>query len=513
MFRLRALSNAVVRVARASTAAAVMLVASLAPSASAQPTSSAAPGQNLLTAAQARADLEQLHAALVEAHGAPYRFVAKPELETRYRTYVAGITGPITQFRLLGYVSRMLADLGDGHARAGLDSASARRFATTPLLPLRVRLEGSEHLMVIGNDTPDDTLLAPGAEVVRINGKPVSDVLRALFPLVPHDGLIASGRDARMSRAFPTLYHQFVDQSSTFEIAARRADGSSVVVRVAGITDAVRASTKNPINARYDANVARLDGARLDGVAENISIRFPGDGTVGVLRIHGFGGDRFIAELDSVFTVAHTRGVRGMVLDLRGNGGGVDMDGANLAGRFTDTPFRYFDHIHVSTLRPSFTRFVPHTYADLDSGTTPDPAGGWFVKPNLHPGVSEQPPDANPFLGPLVVLMDGGTFSTAADVTARIRGFGRATFVGEESGGAYEGNTSGLNGLLYLANSGVRVALQMYGYVNAAPAPRERGRGTLPDIALPLRVQDILRGEDPAMAKALELAKVGTQPR
>ena len=316
-----------------------------------------------------------------------------------------------------------------------------------------------------------------------------------------------------MSRAFPTLYHQFVDQSSTFEIAARRANGSTVVVRVAGITDAARAATKNPINARFDANAARLEGVRPDGATENISVRFPGDGMVGVLRIRGFGGDRFIAELDSVFSVARTRGVRGMVLDLRGNGGGVDMDGANLAGRFTDKPFRYFDHIHVSTLRPSFTRFVPRTYAELDSGTTPDPAGGWLVKPNLHPGVSEQPPASNPFLGPLVVLMDGSTFSTAADVTARIRGFGRATFIGEESGGAYEGNTSGLNGLLYLANSGIRIALQMYGYVNAAPTPRERGRGTRPDIVMPLRVQDILRGEDPAMARALDVAKVDRQPR
>jgi C-terminal processing protease CtpA/Prc len=256
------------------------------------------------------------------------------------------------------------------------------------------------------------------------------------------------------------------------------------------------------VNAMYTDRVVALDGPKA-----NISIRFPDDDAVGVLRVHGFGGERFVAELDSVFTIAETRQLRGMVLDLRGNGGGVDMYGANLVSRFTDKPFRYFDHIHVSTKRPSFTTFLPHTYAELDSGTTPDPNGGWLVLPVLHPGVSEQPPAAKRFSGPLVVLMDGGTFSTAADVTATLRGLGHATFIGEESGGAYEGNTSGMSALIYLPHTGLRVWVQMYGYVNAAPAPKERGRGTLPDITLPQTVRAVLRGEDAGMAKALQLAR------
>ena len=460
------------------------------------------PGQNLISRTQAQADLDQLRAVIAEAHGAPYRFVSRSELDRRFNRYRAAITRPVTQFELLGYVSRMLADLGDGHARAGLDSASARRFAAVPLLPLRVRIEDGNHLVVIGNDSPIDTVIRPGTEVVRINDRNVSDIVETMTSLVPHDGFIASGRDARLARAFPSLYHYFVDHAVAFDMVVRDTAGSTRTVHLAGVTGAARVANKNPVNRTYDAQAAVLDGAN-----ENISVRFPGDGSVGVLRIHGFGGDHFVTELDSVIGMALSRGVRGMVLDLRGNGGGVDLDGANLAGRFTDRPFRYFDRIHISTLRPSFTTFVPHTYADLDSGTTPDSAGGWLALPRLHPGVVQQGPAPVPFLGPLVVLMDAGTFSTAADVTATLRGFGKATFIGEESGGAYEGNTSGMNGLLYLTNSGIRVVVQMYGYVNAAPTPREHGRGTLPDIKLALRVQDILRGEDRGMERALVAAK------
>ena len=106
------------------------------------------------------------------------------------------------------------------------------------------------------------------------------------------------------------------------------------------------------------------------------------------------------------------------------------------------------------------------------------------------------------------MLIDGGSFSTTADVAAVLRGLRRATFVGEETGGAYEGNTSGLDAQVVLPASGLRYRVQMFGYVNAVP-PAERGRGTVPDEVVPTRIADLLRGEDPAMARALVLAKRG----
>jgi hypothetical protein len=42
----------------------------------------------------------------------------------------------------------------------------------------------------------------------------------------------------------------------------------------------------------------------------------------------------------------------------------------------------------------------------------------------------------------------------------------------------------------------------MYGYVNAV-RPAEKGRGTLPDVPIELRVDDILRGRDLVLERAL----------
>lgn len=483
-------------------AAAFTLVAMLAGGTGAQVDTATVPGQRLLSVADAQADLDALRAAIFEAHGAPTRFVSRAELERRWDGYRADIRRPMAEFALVAVVARMMTDLGDGHARVSPDSLTARRMSRTPLFPLRVRVEDGHRLFVVSNQTAADTVARPGTELLSINDRPVRDIVESLAPVMPIDGFIATGRAARIGRSFAQSYHMFVDQQGDFDLVLRDLFGRERRIRLVGVTDSARAAVRNPLNDDFLAQARRLDGP-----SDNISIRFPDDGAVGVLRVRAFAGDRFVTELDSVLALAEERTVRALVLDLRGNGGGNDLDGANLVGRFARGPFRYFDHIHVATKRPSFAALPPQTIAELDAGLVSEPAGGWLVQPMLHPGVAEQPAARAPFLGPLVVLMDGYTFSTAADVTATLRSLGVATFVGEESGGAYEGNTSGLSVSLSLPRSGIRVAIQMYGYVNAATAPRARGRGTLPDVAIPVRTRDTVRGDDPGMTRALAIAR------
>lgn len=211
---------------------------------------------------------------------------------------------------------------------------------------------------------------------------------------------------------------------------------------------------KRDLDARFDALRARLPSpvARSEFIEQLLSL-------LAVVRVQRFDGARYRREVDSVFRIICDRAARRAILDLRGNSGGDDLYGAFLVSQFTEKSFRYFDRIHVATIKPSFATWKPSTFDELRDGTVPDPAGGFLVTPALHAGVAEQQPAAVPLLGPLVVLMDGFTFSTAADVVAQLRGMGRATFVGEESGGAYEGNTSGLNALIVLPASGLKLKI------------------------------------------------------
>jgi hypothetical protein len=457
--------------------------------------------QPTLTAADARADLDVLRMALEEAHGALDRFSSRAALERRFDAHRARVTGPVSQREFIGIVSEMLAEVRDGHTRLEYDSATVAALAAAPLFPLRVQVEDGR-LVVTSNDTPSDSAIRPGMEIVAIDGRSAAEVIGRILPKLAGDGFIETGKRTRLGRTFGASYWLFVDPSPTFAIVARDTGGRLVRATLPGVRDADRTGAANPVNATMQAHTARLEGPRT-----NVSLRLADGAPIATLRIRAFDGEAYPTALDSVFRLLRERGTRALILDLRGNGGGVDLYGAQLVGQLTDRPFRYFDHIRVTTIRPSFATWKPSTFDDLRAGTVADPAGGYRVTAALHPGVAEQRPGATPFLGPLFVLLDGGTFSTSADVTALLREWKRATFVGEESAGTAEGNTSGLNALVVLPHSGLRLKVQMYGYRNAV-SPSVAGRGTRPDVPVPQRVSDVLRGVDAPWERAMALARV-----
>jgi C-terminal processing protease CtpA/Prc len=185
------------------------------------------------------------------------------------------------------------------------------------------------------------------------------------------------------------------------------------------------------------------------------------------------------------------------------------MYGALLVSYLTDKPFRYFDHINVKTISPSFKEssdWRADTESQLREGVAPNPAGGYLVTAKLHPGVAEQPPPKYPFLGKVFVLIDGGTFSTAADFCAVTHHLKRATFIGEETGGGYYGNNSGAQVVLTLQNSKARVRIPMYEYWNAVPGYDGKRRGTRPDYTVETKAANLLRGVDEQLDLALKLA-------
>ena len=113
---------------------------------------------------------------------------------------------------------------------------------------------------------------------------------------------------------------------------------------------------------------------------------------------------------------------------------------------------------------------------------------------------------ADRFMGNVFVLIDGGTFSTAADFCAVIHHLKRATFIGEETGGGYYGNNSGMQAVVTLPNSGFQVRVPMYEYWNAVPGYDGTRRGTRPDYPVETTTSGLLAGEDEQLNRALKLA-------
>lgn len=458
--------------------------------------------------AQLQEDFDILRRALEEAHGGLYRYTPKAELDKAFAASRTRLDRPMTPLEFGAVLSEALAAIRDGHTRLEYDEATTKALSSARLLPVRVAHEGGR-LVVVGNDSSSDRSIRPGMELLSVNGRPAAAIVGAIGPKMPADGFIETGKAWRLARGLPQNYWLYLEQTSTFTVTAKDDSGRTVSASLEGVTNADRAKVENPVNAEVAANLARLEGSR-----DNVSLSFPNGGDVGLLRVRAFDGDTFVASLEKAFVDLREKKAIGLVLDVRGNGGGVDTYGAALVSHFMTTPFRYFERVKVTTVAPSFATWNPGTSARLKNGSRPAPDGGFLIKPELHPGVAEQKPAAVSFPGKVVVLIDGGSFSTTADVAAQLRSRTQAVFVGEETAGAAEGNTSGLNAQVTLPASGLRLKIQMYGYWNAlgtaarAGAPGLRpGRGTLPDVTLVRSVANLIAGVDPVLERAMALLR------
>src|SRR5918992_828829 len=129
------------------------------------------------------------------------------------------------------------------------------------------------------------------------------------------------------------------------------------------------------------------------------------DGKVAHLTVSIF-GDNTTRELDVALKRAKEEGVAGIVLDLRGNGGGW-----------------------VTSAQETIGRFIPEgagpaLYQDLDLQDDDD----LISEPIVDGGETA-------YEIPLVVLIDGGTASAAEIVAGAVRDYERGTIVGEPSFG------------------------------------------------------------------------------
>ncbi|MFF4600057.1 S41 family peptidase [Amycolatopsis sp. NPDC001319] len=204
-------------------------------------------------------------------------------------------------------------------------------------------------------------------------------------------------------------------------------------------------------------------------------------GGVGYLRITGFqgytdtfAGDRQVlsAALDEIFTPSRVRSLRGLVLDLRANGGGADPLGLDVAARLTDTPhFAYAKRAR-----------------DGAGFTVPQPV---FVHPSTGPH----------YTGPLAVLVGSLDVSAGETFTqALLNRTPRPVLIGENTQGVYSDTMDRT-----LPQPGWTAVVPNEEYLDPHGRTYD-GAGIAPDIRTPVFTPaELAAGRDTALATARRL--------
>jgi C-terminal processing protease CtpA/Prc len=127
-----------------------------------------------------------------------------------------------------------------------------------------------------------------------------------------------------------------------------------------------------------------------------------------------------------------------------------------------------------------------------------------------HPNVGTMNPETPRFTGKTVILVDGLSFSTTGETTSLFHFHKKATFMGEECGAGYYGNTSGSTANVVLPRTGIQVRVPLVLYTLAVDGyPRDRG--IVPDIPVVPTIEDLLARRDVVMERALRFLAAGTR--
>lgn len=440
-------------------------------------------------------DFRIFRSALEEGHSGIYRYTPKPEMDRAFDTAGKQVVQPMSALEFYRLLAPVVAAIKCGHTAVlpprGVQEAMANTF---PLFPFDVEVSDGK-VYTLREYMPDQQRLT-GLEVRAINGFPIEQILRTMIAATPGDGDSESVRPWRIGHggAFPRLLYSLIGIESPFAIEFRDpASGTGRKVRLSGVRGDFR-ETIAPVRYPRDQ--------KPDSAAD---VKFMDGGSIAILTIRQFAGSAGGRFFDDAFEQIRGRQSRSLIIDVRNNSGGADELGKKLLSFLVDQPFQYYDDLVLNAREFSFSRYV-----EGGGGVIPESLverGKDRKYHNIqHPNWGIQQPSQPHFAGQVLALMNGGSFSTTCELLSHLHFRKRATFIGEEAAGGYYGNTSGRMPTVVLPNSkvAVRVPLQTYYLAVQGGDPLH---SILPDVEVKPTIQDLLAGDDPIMAKALELAR------
>lgn len=422
-----------------------------------------------------------------------YRYHSRAEFKQYLDSVKATVNGPLTELELYRKLKPLVARIGCLHT----DLITAVNYKgwldrSPNLLPFQLYCEGSR-AFVIKNYSSNPTI-APGDEILSVNGRNMPDIVKLLLAAIPADGYNQTMKYLALYHMFPTWYRSIVEVADTFVVTVKH--NSSELVSI------VPAAKKEAIAQDGFLKEFSYPKQLVFRVADN----------TGFLTIHTFansvikrGNQDFKTFIDQTFEELNARGVPRLVVDLRYNTGGSDANAAYFTSFFFDKPYRYWDRIVVTEKIAKKIRGI---------------AGIWYQPPVQQDSVwlwqkgktvrdfdfyELQQPALHPYKGKVYVLINGFCMSSCADVAGVLSHHKKAVFIGEETGGGYQGNNSGIMPGVNLRPTKMVLTVPLQEYFTAVDPNVNFGRGTMPDYPVKITTADIIKEVDRPMETAMGL--------
>jgi hypothetical protein len=350
--------------------------------------------------------------------------------------------------------------------------------------------------MIANLNKKQDSAIAKGSEIKKIDGIAVDSMIRYSKRFISTDGFNRTAKDYFVQLGFNSYYLGLFGRPDTFEVEYK---DNKILKTVRYPAFKPKAFPPLPLGPKDDSLLIRYRNSKID-------YRFlDADKKSMLLKIEKFSHKGDIRAYRRIFRKLKRNKTENLVIDLRSNGGGSLANSYRLLSylldqRSTQTlrtgiknyPYRKYTS---GNLAFKFTRFA---YKVIGEKKTVHDTDNFIytIKPHRR----------NHYDKKVYVLINGGSFSASCLVAGYLKAFNRATFIGEETGGAMEGCNAGITPFYKLPNTKIRVRVPAFRIVHDV-CPAITGHGVQPDYKIEYSLKDILSKKDLELQKAKELIR------
>ncbi|MCB0534763.1 MAG: hypothetical protein H6574_14420 [Lewinellaceae bacterium] len=458
---------------------------------------------------QMRADLRVLQNAFTSMHPGLYRYRQPAEIAPFFAQLESAIQSPVTCLEAYRLFSEAAGWVQCGHTYANFFNQSGLIqqlvFDQPDKLPFCTRIIARR--LFIEKNASEHSELTRGLEIRSINGVPFAEILNRLLPLVKADGpnnvkrlddlqLTGLNTFESFDAYFPLV---FPPENSRYTIDLtdlRTGQQFSKTVKAVSRQDRLAILTE-----RYGPPPSSLD--------DLWEFKFLHD-SIGYLRLGTFVTYQMALDwrafLKNAFDSMKKRRASQLIIDIRGNEGGMDEVSIELAKYLPGRPIvREAREIRTryqkvpADLEPYLTSW-DNRFKDLSKETTAV-ADGYFRVEEAN-AETQIPVNKNAFPGKVYLLTDASNSSATFYLAQLLQKNKLATLVGQPTGGSQRGINGGLIAFLRLPNSGIEVDIPVFG---SFPLEEKPAGGIVPDVVVEPNLDDVVSGIDTTLEKVFWL--------
>ncbi|WP_282042896.1 S41 family peptidase [Winogradskyella flava] len=485
-------------------------------------------------------DIDKVYKQLKRHHPHLYQFTSKDILDFKFDSLKNAIDEPMDSRTFYKQLSQVTKYIGQGHMSISPPSKQFDRKERKILNKMKFDInnldfEYLDNKLLIVNARGNDSLLV-GSEVLMVESERPTDLIKQYKKRFASDGYNTTFYNRILGNRFMRYYVNDKGRFDSISLTLRNSDSTFVKFYKRALKDKFASKASDSLKKdslqtikrtkvkltkaerkakKLEAKAKREHNSKYGYVAQRKeytrNLNFIGkDSSVALLKIRGFSNGNYEAFYDESFKAIDSLSAETLIIDLRNNFGGRLKEITYLYSYLTDKEFVMINPSEINSRSPFLKSLMsnsrPVVVKTLAGLISPFIYGYDLFKTKKKDGKlyyrfkasRTQEPKPTNFKGKIYVLVNGNSFSASSVLSTKLHGDKRATFVGEETGGAYNGTVAGFYKIYELPNTKVRARIGL-AHIDAPHKISPDGYGVKPDVEILPTFQDRLDKRDPEL--------------